>query len=169
MRTQLVYHYTCGLMEMRMTRAAGPAVPAAWVHLLRAHAGLTRRMDAALQAKHGLTLRDYDVLVQLAAADGRRLRRVDIAERVMLTQSGLTRLLEGLERAGLVAREVCASDRRVAYARLTDAGSVKFHEAAETHLEDIRSLFVERFSDGELVTLAELLARLTQEWRPGAL
>lgn len=143
-----------------MRRASGPAVPAAWVRLLRAHAGLTRRMDAAMRAAHGLTLNDYDVLLQLAGAENRRLRRVDLAERVLLTQSGITRLLAGLEAAGLVERATCPEDGRVVYAQLTDAGYARCAEAARTHLADIERLFSEQFSDEELATLAELLARL---------
>ena len=83
----------------------GPrGVPAAWVRLLRAHATLVRRMDANLLAEHELTINDYEVLLALSRADGRRMRRVDLASTVLLTQSGITRLLHGLERTGLVAR-----------------------------------------------------------------
>jgi DNA-binding MarR family transcriptional regulator len=132
----------------------------AWIRFLRAHAAVTRRFNAELAAAHGLTLNDYDVLVQLARADGGRLRRVDLAERVLLTPSGITRLLEGLEGAGWVERVACSSDGRVSYAQLTDAGRAKLREASNTHLEAVRVLFAERYDGDDLEQLGELLARL---------
>lgn len=140
--------------------AAALKVPRAWVELLRAHASITRRMESRLLTSHGLTLSDYEVLLQLAHADGRRLRRVDLAQRVLITQSGITRLLEGLERTGFVEKAPCPSDRRAVYAQLTDAGHAKLREAAKTHLEDVRDLFAAGFSNTELETLATLLARV---------
>jgi len=132
----------------------------AWVSFLRSHAAITRELSAQLQREHGLTLNDYEVLLHLSHADGGMLRRVDLAERVLLTASGITRLLEGLESAGFVSKETCASDARVSYAKLTDAGSAKLRRAAVTHLRGIDELFVGRYSGSELATLAELLARL---------
>jgi DNA-binding MarR family transcriptional regulator len=132
----------------------------AWVGLLRAHATTTRRFNAELVAEHGLTLNDYEVLLHLSRAEGRRLRRVDLAERVLLTPSGITRLLEGLERAGFVERAACESDARVTYAQLTDVGEQKVHEAAESHVGAIRGFFQDRFSKEELVALGGLLERL---------
>jgi DNA-binding MarR family transcriptional regulator len=132
----------------------------AWVGLLRAHASATRRFNAELVAAHGLTLNSYEVLLHLARSDGKRLRRVDLAERVLLTPSGITRLLEGLERAGYVERASCASDARVTYAQLTDAGEAKLREAAETHVAGIREFFRERFSKRELEALGSMLERL---------
>jgi DNA-binding MarR family transcriptional regulator len=85
----------------------------AWVSFLRAHAAITRELSAQLQRGHGLTLNDYEVLLHLARAEGGRMRRVDLAESVILTASGITRLLDGLERSGFVCKETCASDRRV--------------------------------------------------------
>ena len=76
----------------------------AWTRLLRAHASTTRLLSAALQAEYGLTINDYEALYVLSRADGRRMRRVDLARRLLLTPSGVTRLLEGLERPGLVER-----------------------------------------------------------------
>jgi DNA-binding MarR family transcriptional regulator len=133
---------------------------AAWVGLLRAHASATRRFNAELVAAHGLTLNSYEVLLHLARAERKRLRRVDLAERVLLTPSGITRLLEGLERAGYVERASCASDARVTYAQLTDAGEAKLREAAETHVTGIREFFHERFSEQELEALGSMLERL---------
>jgi DNA-binding MarR family transcriptional regulator len=133
---------------------------AAWIGLLRAHATTTRRFNAELVAEHGLTLNDYEVLLHLSRAEDRQLRRVDLAERVLLTPSGITRLLEGLERAGYVERAPCASDARVTYAQLTDAGEGKLREAAETHVAGIREFFRGRFSKEELKALGGLLERL---------
>ena len=135
----------------------------AWVGLLRAHASTTRRFNAELVTEHGLTLNDYEVLLHLSRADGRRLRRVDLAERILLTPSGITRLLEGLERAGYVERASCDSDARVTYAQLTDAGDDKLREAAETHVTGIREFFRGRFSKDELQALGGLLERLPLE------
>jgi DNA-binding MarR family transcriptional regulator len=133
---------------------------AAWVGLLRAHASATRRFNAELLAEHGLTLNSYEVLLHLARADGKRLRRVDLAERIVLTPSGITRLLDGLERSGYVERASCDSDARVTYAQLTDTGEAKLREAAETHVAGIRGFFRERFSKEELEALGGLLERL---------
>ena len=132
----------------------------AWIRFLRAHAALTRELSADLVAEHGLTLNDYEVLLHLARAPERRMRRVDLAQSVLLTASGITRLLEGLERAGHVERVHCDSDRRVVYARLTDAGAQKLREAGTTHVAGIEELFVGRYTDEELATLSSLLSRL---------
>jgi DNA-binding MarR family transcriptional regulator len=132
----------------------------AWVRLLRAHAALTRELSSRLEAVHELTLSDFDVLVQLYYAEGRRLRRIDLARSVLLTASGITRLLDGLESAGLVGKERCDSDARVIYAVLTEAGVRKVEEARDSHLADIEELFGSRFSAQERDQLAELLGRL---------
>jgi DNA-binding MarR family transcriptional regulator len=132
----------------------------AWAKLLRAHAALTRRFSADLQAEHGLTLNDYEVLLHLAHAPDRRLRRVDLAGSVLLTASGITRLLEGLERAGYVDRAADENDARVTYAVLTADGLEKLRDAAPTHVGGIRELFGDRFTFDELGTLVDLLGRL---------
>jgi DNA-binding MarR family transcriptional regulator len=121
-----------------------PQVLSAWLGLLRSHAELTRAMNAQLIAEHGITLNDYDVMVNLAEAPGGVLRRVDLADRVLLTASGITRLLEGLERAGWVCKRACDADARVTYAVLTDAGYEKLKEASVTHHEDIGRMFTSR-------------------------
>ena len=132
----------------------------AWVPFLRAHAALTRKLNAELVAEHGLTLNDYEVLLHLSQAEGRALRRVDLAERVILTASGITRLLDGLERAGWVEKATCASDARVTYAVLTDAGYDKLREAGDFHLDGVRRVFAGHYSDAELEVLGALLRRL---------
>lgn len=133
---------------------------AAWIRFLRAHAAVTRELSARLEGQHGLTLSDYDVLVQLYYAPGQRLRRIDIARLVLLSPSGITRLLDGLERAGWVEKVRCESDNRVVYAALTPAGIQKCEDARVTHVADIDELFGSRFSDEERNTLAEMLGRL---------
>jgi DNA-binding MarR family transcriptional regulator len=143
-----------------MTTTATPTKLESWVSFIRAHAAITRELSAQLQREHGLTLNDYEVLLHLSQAEGERLRRVDLAERVVLTASGITRLLEGLEQSGYVRKETCASDARVSYAKLTDAGRAKLRVAGVTHLRGVEELFVGRYSGSELATLAELLSRL---------
>jgi DNA-binding MarR family transcriptional regulator len=132
----------------------------AWVPFLRAHASITRRLNQELVAEHGLTLNDYEVLLFLSRASDRRMRRVDLANSVLLTASGITRLLEGLERAGYVRRRACETDARVVYAELTDEGIAKLRAASRTHLAGIRRLFVDQFDETELDTLASLFGRL---------
>lgn len=119
-----------------------------------------RRLNSDLVAEHGLTINDFEVLLRLSHAPERRMRRVDIAESVLLTPSGITRLLDGLERAGLVGRKACDSDRRVVYATLTDAGREKLDAARKTHLLGVDELVTQQFDPDELGTLGELLGRL---------
>lgn len=135
----------------------------AWIRFLRAHSALTRELSAELVAEHGLTLNDYEVLLHLARAPEKRMRRVDLAQSVLLTASGITRLLEGLESSGLVVRQACDDDRRVVWARLTPAGAERLRQASRTHVAGIESLFIGRYTDEERSTLSELLSRL-----PGA-
>ena len=132
----------------------------AFTALLRAHAATTREFNADLVADHGLTINDYEVMLRLAHAPDRRLRRVDLAEEVFLTPSGITRLLAGLEHSGWVERVSCASDARVTYAQLTEEGLEKLRAAAKSHVASIRILFSERFSASELEALRDLLQRL---------
>jgi DNA-binding MarR family transcriptional regulator len=131
----------------------------AFVALVRAHVATTRRLSAGLEAEHGLTLSDYEVLLRLANAPERMMRRVDLARSVLLTPSGITRLLEGLERGGYVERAKCETDGRVTYARLTEHGHAKLREASDSHIEEIREHF-SSFSDEELESLHALLSRL---------
>ena len=133
-----------------------------WTRFLRTHAALTRRMSARLEAEHGLTLSDFDVLAQLYFAPERALRRIDLARQVLLTASGITRLVGGLERAGWVEKGTCESDARVTYAVLTEEGARKFEEAYTTHVADIEELFGSRLSDDERRRLGELLGKLPQ-------
>lgn len=135
----------------------------AFVALLRAHAATTRQLNAQLLADHGLTISDFEVLLRLSRSPDRRMRRVDLAGEVLLSASGVTRLLDGLERNGLVERGTCDSDRRVVYAVLTDAGSEKLAAASDSHRAQIDDLFTARLDGGELDSLATLLTRLGEE------
>jgi len=132
----------------------------AFVRLVRGHSAVTRALNAQLVADHGLTINDYEALLHLARAEDRRMRRVDLAERLILTASGVTRLLDGLEEAGYVDRASCASDRRVTYAVLTESGLAKLREASKSHVADIREIFETRFNAKELDQLVALLDRL---------
>jgi len=152
------------LSSQVLTTQEAPAEPGlpdtAWVRFLRAHAALTRELSSRLEAVHELTLSDFDVLVQLYYAEGRRMRRIDLARSVLLTASGITRLLDGLESSCLVGKERCDSDARVTYAVLTTTGVRKIEEARDSHLADIEELFGSRFSPEEREQLADLLGRL---------
>ena len=143
-------------------RLAGAALDA-WRSYLQSHASIVRALDAELDAEHQMTTRDYQVLLYLAQADGRHLPMSALAERTMLTRSGITRLVDGLVDAGLIERVACPDDARVSYAQLTDLGYEKLRDAGCSHVASIERLFLAHFTPGELEQLAELLSRL-----PGA-
>ena len=128
-----------------------------------AHAAMTRTFNAGLQASSAITVTDFEALRRLASAPAGRMRRVDLAQSVGLTASGITRLLDGLQAAGLVCKELCSEDARVTYAVITEAGREVLHRAASTHLSGLGALFSERFTPEELDQLVQLLGRL-----PGA-
>ena len=144
-------------------QASSKPALAAWVRLLRGQAAARRTLDAGLQAEHGLTVVGYEALLLLSRARDQAMRRVDLAEGLGLTPSGVTRLLDGLEREGLVGKRTCNADARVSYAVLTEAGREKLERASCSHVGSVRALFEERYTPEELETLAELLGRL-----PGA-
>jgi DNA-binding MarR family transcriptional regulator len=135
----------------------------AWARLLRGHASLRRSLSAQLQEEHGLGISEYEALLLLSRADDGLMRRVDLAEGLGLSPSGVTRLLDGLEAGGLVEKATCRSDLRVTYAVLTDAGRERLERSSSSHLAAIATVFEERYTREELATLADLLARL-----PGA-
>ena len=140
----------------------------AWRGLLRAHATLVKRLDAELEAEHALPLTSYEVLLHLAKTDGCKMRMCDIADSVLLSRSGLTRLIDRLERDGLVERASCPDDARGAYARLTDAGRAKLEGASGTHLEGVREHFLRHFEPAELAVLAEAWERVAGPAAPAA-
>ena len=129
--------------------------------LLGAHMSATKQLNAQLVVDHGLTISDYGVLLQLAWAPDRRLRRVDLADAMSLSASGITRLLDGLERSGFVERAQCDDDRRVVYAVLTDGGLAKLRDASVSHVEQVESLFGSRFDEDEMEALVALLGKLS--------
>jgi DNA-binding MarR family transcriptional regulator len=132
----------------------------AWRGLLRAHAALTKALDAELEAAHALPLTSYEVLLHLADAEAESMRMCDLAESVILSRSGLTRLIDRLERDGFVERRSCSHDARGSYAVLTAAGRAKLLDARGTHLAGVRTLFLERFSEAELDMLGEAWERV---------
>ena len=132
----------------------------AFVALLRAHASLTRQLSAQLTLEHELTLSDLEVLLRLSRAPDQRMRRVDLADQVLLSASGVTRLLVGLERQGYVERAACASDRRVVYAVLTDSGLERLRIAATSHFGQVDAYVGSRLEADELASLTQLLDRL---------
>jgi DNA-binding MarR family transcriptional regulator len=132
----------------------------AWRGLLRAYACLAKRLDAELDQAHRLPMTSYEVLHQLDEASGGRMRMCDLAEQAQLSRSGLTRLVDRLERDGLLERCSCTHDARGAYACLTDAGRLRLQEARGTHLAVIREHFLSRFSPAELSMLADTWERI---------
>ena len=140
-----------------------PPAVRAWARLLRAHASTTRLLSAELQADYGLTLNDFEALQVLSRAEGGRMKRVELARRLLLSPSGITRLLEGLEQSGLVQRTTCPTDLRIAYAELTPEGRHRLEAASCAHVGSIRALMEEHFSEDEIDQLGVMLGKL-----PGA-
>ena len=128
---------------------------------MRTHGTLVRRLDDDLRTTHGLTLSSYEVLLFLAWSPDRRMRMGDLAGRVLITLSGVTRLIGRLEREGLVRRERSPEDGRGSYAVLTEAGLLRLREAHPTHLAGVRRLFLGHFNDEELKTLAGFWDRVS--------
>jgi len=132
----------------------------AWRGMLRVHAALTKALDAQLEADHGLPLSSYEVLMYLADAPDRRMRMSELAETILLSRSGLTRLVDRLERDGLICRESCDHDARGAFAKLTDAGADKLRCARATHLAGIRALYLSHLSEAEQDLLDDVWRRM---------
>ena len=131
---------------------------AAWTTFLRAHARVVRELERELQADQDLALTDYDVLVQLATVPDRRLRMSELADRLLLSRSGVTRLVDRLVADGLVERVSCEDDRRGQWAALTDAGRDRLRRAAPIHLRGVATHFLDRLSPDDLVALERMLA-----------
>jgi len=132
----------------------------AWRELLRVHAVLTRELDEELRRSHGLPLSSYDVLVNLEGAPGNQMRMSELADAVLLSRSGLTRLVERLERDGLLSRADCPEDARGSLAVLTDNGMAKLAEARKTHLRGVRERYLDHFDDAELEQIAAYWQRI---------
>jgi DNA-binding MarR family transcriptional regulator len=150
------------VVEAATTGLDGTALEA-WRSYLQSHARILRTLDFELVSEHGMTTRDYEVLLYLAQAEDRKLPMSALAEATMLTRSGITRLIDGLVAAGLIERVSCAKDARVSYAHLTDEGYEKLREAGRSHIASVKRQFHEHFTGAEIDQLAALLSRL-----PGA-
>ena len=131
-----------------------------FANLATAYATLTRELSASLVAQHGLTINDYGCLLLLSRAGEEGMRRIDLANELRLSPSGITRLLDRLEDQGLVGKGACKEDARVSYAILTDTGLAKLEEAAPGHVEDIDRQLANLLDEDEMLTLAELLGRV---------
>jgi DNA-binding MarR family transcriptional regulator len=147
-----------------LAKELSPAELGAWRGFLRAHSVLAKALDAELQAVHGLPLSSYDVLITLRTAPGKRLRMAELADRVILSRSGMTRLVDRLEREGLLERDKCSSDARGFFAVLTPKGEELLASARPTHLDGVRERFLTHFGPEELATLARWWDRIV----PGA-
>lgn len=132
----------------------------AFVRLARAHALLRRELESEVLRPRGLTINDFEALVHLSRAEENRLRRVDLVNLLVLTPSGVTRLLDGLQESGLVQNRECDGDARVTWAQLTEAGIETLECVAVNHAKLLRTLFREALDEDEVLQLAELLARL---------
>jgi DNA-binding MarR family transcriptional regulator len=133
---------------------------AAWSAFLRAHARVVRELERELQAEQRMALTDYDVLVQLANAGERRLRMSELADRLLLSRSGATRLVDRLVAQGLIERRTCDDDRRGQWASLTDAGYERLRQASPTHLRGVAEHFLDRLSADEHAALERAFTRL---------
>lgn len=138
----------------------------AWQALLHAHHDLVQRLDLELREEHGITFAEYDVLLRLARVSGAALRMTDLAERAMLSPSGVTRLVDRLMVRGFVRREADQDDARATLATLTDEGKRRVRLAARTHLRGIRQHFTGRLSERQLRQVAEALEIITGPHRP---
>jgi DNA-binding MarR family transcriptional regulator len=141
-----------------------PTELGAWRGMLRVHSALVRELDAELLDKNDLPLSSYDVLIYLQAAPDKRLRMAELADSVLLSRSGVTRLVDRLEREGLIVRDACTSDGRGLFAVLTDKGEEVLARARPAHLAGVRERFLRHFTDDELLTLARFWERV----HPGA-
>lgn len=128
-----------------------------WRRLLTVHARLVARLDQELQATQRLNIGDYEVLVQLSESPGRELRMADLASRLALSPSGLTRRIDGLACAGLVSRRACPSDKRGAFAVLTDEGFAVLRRAAATHVRGVRRYVIDALGDAGVARLGAAL------------
>jgi DNA-binding MarR family transcriptional regulator len=132
----------------------------AWVRFLQAHAAVTRRLEAELQGECDISLAEYEALLRLDhAADG-RLRMSELASSLLLSRSGVTRLVDRLEAAGDVERRTCPSDARGSFAVITDAGRVRFGAAEPVHLRGVREHFLAHIPGDEIALLRRTLGRL---------
>ena len=147
-----------------MTSTTSPELTEAelgvWRGFLRVHAALAKQFDAELERSHGLPLSSYEVLINLHHAPNHKLRMADLADRALLSRSGMTRLVDRLERQGLLARDTCVSDARGCFAVLTDAGAELLSKALATHLDGVRERFLAHLSPEDFERLSDLWERM---------
>jgi DNA-binding MarR family transcriptional regulator len=134
----------------------------AWRTFLYAHAQVRRQLERELQAEQSMGLGEYEVLLILAYSPGRRLRMSELADTLALSRSGATRLIDRLEADGLVQRISCDTDRRGAWAELTEAGYGRLREASPTHLRGVAEHFLNRIPAGGLDSLSRILDRVVE-------
>jgi DNA-binding MarR family transcriptional regulator len=137
-----------------------PAELAVWRGFLRVYAALAKQLDAELDRTHGIPLSSYEVLINLQAAPGRRLRMADLADRALLSRSGMTRLVDRLERQGLLKRDTCASDARGCFAVLTEEGEALLAKARPTHLDGVRARFLGHLEPRDFERLVQLWEKM---------
>jgi DNA-binding MarR family transcriptional regulator len=135
---------------------------AVWRAFLTAHARVMRRLEAELVTEEGLSLAAYELLAALSEMTDRRARMTELTSLVFLTPSGVTRLVDKLEREGFVRRERCTADARVVYTVLTDEGFQRLEEAYQTHLRGVREHVVDRLGREELETVTAAMNRLAE-------
>jgi DNA-binding MarR family transcriptional regulator len=138
-----------------------------WRDMLRAQVQISRRLQADMMTHHDLALGAFDVLVRLGESPGGRLRMNDLADRVLLSRSGLTRLVDRMQRDGLVERVTCDSDARGLYAVMTRKGRQRLEEATPTYREGIREHVLARLAEDERETFARILGKLGDPACPG--
>ena len=149
--------------SVNVSSLTGPEL-AAWRGLLQAHSALVHELDVELREACDLSLHEYEVLLLLSEAPGQRMRMSDVAAAVLLSQSGLTRLVDRLTRAGSVERTRCLEDRRGLHAELTEAGRARLGQARPTHLHGVRTRFLDHCTPAEIETLGGFWERVA----PGA-
>ena len=131
----------------------------AWRGMLEVHASVTQQLDAQMHAEHGLSVSAYEVLMFLADAPEHRMRMSDIADRVLLSRSGCTRLVDRLVVLGFVSRCAASTDGRGLFAQLTEAGREKVAAARVTHLDGVRRYFLGHLTATDQIALADIWSR----------
>jgi DNA-binding MarR family transcriptional regulator len=139
-----------------------------WRALINVTTGVLAVLDAELRAETGLSLGEYEVLARLSEEPEYSLRMTDLAGRLRLSPSGITRRIDGLVRDGLVERRQCPSDRRGSNAVLTEAGLRRLREAAPAHVRGVRAHFIDQLSERELANLASALSNIDVDASSGA-
>jgi DNA-binding MarR family transcriptional regulator len=144
------------MQQLRTQTSSG----AGWARLVRAYHEVKRELNTRLSAEHGLTINEYEVLLNLARAEELRMRRIDLSEALILSPSGITRMLNRLEASGLVEKGTCDTDARVTYAVLTDEGMSRLRAAATSHNAVIEEMIGDHLAERQLDTLTEILEQL---------